>query len=176
MMAARERSIWSGPAVGCRRPGALWPKMAHCFSTSAPSPRIPGPPWMSPRPFARTSNSRTSSTGSNRSQSRRRWPERGQASTMTSPSAITSPSTASGSSTIATSSCFISAGRADTPIDRRAVGVKYQDKSNVTRWQGAGRDCDAAATRGSCPTTPSRAATRNGRTRRRSPGGCRPIA
>ena len=27
-----------------------------------------------------------------------------------------------------------------TPIDRRAVGVKYQDKSNVTRWQGAGSD------------------------------------
>jgi site-specific DNA-methyltransferase (adenine-specific) len=25
-----------------------------------------------------------------------------------------------------------------TPLDRRAVGVKYQDKSNVTRWQGAG--------------------------------------
>lgn len=28
----------------------------------------------------------------------------------------------------------------DTPIDRRAVGVKYQDKSNVTRWQQAGSD------------------------------------
>jgi site-specific DNA-methyltransferase (adenine-specific) len=28
----------------------------------------------------------------------------------------------------------------DTPIDRRAVGVKYQDKSNVTRWQAAGSD------------------------------------
>lgn len=28
-----------------------------------------------------------------------------------------------------------------TPIDRRAVGVKYQDKSNVTRWrQGGGSD------------------------------------
>jgi site-specific DNA-methyltransferase (adenine-specific) len=26
----------------------------------------------------------------------------------------------------------------DTPIDRRAVGVKYQDPSNVTRWAGAG--------------------------------------
>jgi len=25
-----------------------------------------------------------------------------------------------------------------TPIDRRAVGVKYQDQSNVTRWQQAG--------------------------------------
>jgi site-specific DNA-methyltransferase (adenine-specific) len=25
-----------------------------------------------------------------------------------------------------------------TPIDRRAIGVKYQDKSNVTRWQQAG--------------------------------------
>ena len=25
-----------------------------------------------------------------------------------------------------------------TPLDRRAVGVKYQDKSNVTRWQKAG--------------------------------------
>ena len=28
----------------------------------------------------------------------------------------------------------------DTPIDRLAVGVKYQDKSNVTRWQQAGAD------------------------------------
>lgn len=27
-----------------------------------------------------------------------------------------------------------------TPLDRRAVGVKYQDKSNVGRWQGAGSD------------------------------------
>jgi len=26
----------------------------------------------------------------------------------------------------------------ETPIDRRAIGVKYQDKSNVTRWQQAG--------------------------------------
>jgi len=26
----------------------------------------------------------------------------------------------------------------DTPIDRQAVGVKYQDKSNVTRWENAG--------------------------------------
>jgi len=25
-----------------------------------------------------------------------------------------------------------------TPLDRRAVGVKYQDPSNVARWQGAG--------------------------------------
>ncbi len=28
----------------------------------------------------------------------------------------------------------------DTPLDRRAVGVKYQDKSNITRWQAAGSD------------------------------------
>jgi len=28
----------------------------------------------------------------------------------------------------------------ETPIDRRAVGVKYQDKSNITRWQQAGSD------------------------------------
>jgi site-specific DNA-methyltransferase (adenine-specific) len=27
---------------------------------------------------------------------------------------------------------------ARTPLDRRAVGVKYQDKSNVARWQTAG--------------------------------------
>jgi site-specific DNA-methyltransferase (adenine-specific) len=26
----------------------------------------------------------------------------------------------------------------ETPIDRRAVGVKYQDQSNVTRWRQAG--------------------------------------
>lgn len=28
----------------------------------------------------------------------------------------------------------------ETPIDRRAVGVKYQDKSNIGRWQQAGSD------------------------------------
>ena len=28
--------------------------------------------------------------------------------------------------------------KGDTPLDRRAVGVKYQDASNVTRWQKAG--------------------------------------
>jgi site-specific DNA-methyltransferase (adenine-specific) len=28
----------------------------------------------------------------------------------------------------------------DTPIDRTAIGVKYQDKSNVTRWRQAGAD------------------------------------
>ena len=27
----------------------------------------------------------------------------------------------------------------DTPIDRLALGVKYQDPSNITRWQGAGK-------------------------------------
>lgn len=29
---------------------------------------------------------------------------------------------------------------ARTPIDRRAIGVPYQDKSNVTRWASAGAD------------------------------------
>jgi site-specific DNA-methyltransferase (adenine-specific) len=33
---------------------------------------------------------------------------------------------------------FSPAGR--TPIDRRAVGVKYQDKSNIKRWAKAGQD------------------------------------
>jgi site-specific DNA-methyltransferase (adenine-specific) len=28
----------------------------------------------------------------------------------------------------------------DTPLDRQAVGVKYQDKSNIGRWQQAGSD------------------------------------
>ena len=33
--------------------------------------------------------------------------------------------------------------RGDTPIDRKAVGVKYQDQSNVTRWaqSGSGLRC-----------------------------------
>ncbi len=30
--------------------------------------------------------------------------------------------------------------RGDTPVDRLAVGVKYQDKSNVERWASAGND------------------------------------
>ena len=33
---------------------------------------------------------------------------------------------------------FSPSGR--TRLDRRAVGVPYQDKSNVTRWAGAGDD------------------------------------
>jgi site-specific DNA-methyltransferase (adenine-specific) len=28
--------------------------------------------------------------------------------------------------------------KGDTPLDRRAIGVKYQDQSNVTRWRQAG--------------------------------------
>jgi site-specific DNA-methyltransferase (adenine-specific) len=28
----------------------------------------------------------------------------------------------------------------DTPLDRQAIGVKYQDKSNIGRWQQAGAD------------------------------------
>ncbi len=30
--------------------------------------------------------------------------------------------------------------RGDVPLDRLAIGVPYQDKSNVARWQGAGMD------------------------------------
>ncbi len=30
--------------------------------------------------------------------------------------------------------------RGTTPLERTAIGVPYQDKSNVTRWQSAGRD------------------------------------
>ena len=30
--------------------------------------------------------------------------------------------------------------RGDVPLDRLAIGVPYRDKSNVTRWKGAGRD------------------------------------
>jgi site-specific DNA-methyltransferase (adenine-specific) len=28
----------------------------------------------------------------------------------------------------------------DTPIERQAIGVKYQDKSNIARWAGSGSD------------------------------------
>ena len=47
-----------------------------------------------------------------------------------------------------------------TPLDRQAIGVPYQDASNVTRWAGR-RTGAAAATPGSSPTKPSRAATRS---------------
>ena len=53
-----------------------------------------------------------------------------------------------------------------TPLDRRAIGVAYQDESNIARWQTGGRTSAAAATPGSFPTRRSRAATRTVRTRR----------
>ena len=39
-----------------------------------------------------------------------------------------------------------------TPLDRRAIGVPYQDQSNVGRWQSAAPTAAAAATPGSSPT------------------------
>ena len=60
------------------------------------------------------------------------------ASTATWRSATTSRSTATGSSTTATSSSFTSRRTGRTPLDRRAVGVPYQDQSNVKRWAAAG--------------------------------------
>ena len=42
----------------------------------------------------------------------------------------------------------------DVPLDRLAIGVPYQDRSNVTRW-GAGRSgLRYRGTPGSCPTAP----------------------
>ena len=51
----------------------------------------------------------------------------------------------------------------------QAVGVQYQDQSNVGRWRPRRRVCDAAATPGSSPTRRSRTARRIGRIRRPSP-------
>ena len=62
-------------------------------------------------------------------------PARRRRSTATSPSATTSRSTASASSTTATSSSSTSRRGGRTPLDRRAIGVQYQDESNVARWQ-----------------------------------------
>ena len=33
---------------------------------------------------------------------------------------------------------FHFSARGDTPLDRQAIGVRYQDQSNVARWRGAG--------------------------------------
>ncbi len=52
-----------------------------------------------------------------------------------------------------------------TPLDRQAVGVRYQDQSNVAAGRTPPPACAAAATPGSSPTRRSRAATRTGRTR-----------
>jgi hypothetical protein len=101
----------------------------------------PTDPWAGlgcrPGGPAGASRSRTRSTGSSRSPSTGRRRRR-RASTATSPSATTSPSTAPASSTTATSTCSISR-HGETALDRTAIGVPYQDKSNVTRWAAAGR-------------------------------------
>ena len=60
---------------------------------------------------------------------RRRRPRRPRPTT--SPWATTSRSTRPGSSTTATSSCSTSRPHGTTPLDRLALGVKYQDASNV---------------------------------------------
>ena len=44
---------------------------------------------------------------------------------------------------------FTPTGR--TPLDRLAIGVPYQDESNVARWRGADGGCAAGATRGFFP-------------------------
>ena len=61
----------------------------------------------------------------------------GPGSTTTWPSATTSRSTAGGSCTTATSSSSISRRDGDAPLDRQAIGVRYQDQSNVGRWRAA---------------------------------------
>ena len=77
----------------------------------------------------------------------------------------------------------------DSPLDRQAVGVRYQDQSNAgrsasatrtSRISTAGRQprraCAVAATPGSSPTRPSRIARRIGRTPRRFRPSCRRCA
>ena len=61
---------------------------------------------------------------------------------------------------------------APRPLDRRAIGVPYQDRSNVGRWSAAAGGRAAAATPGSFHTRRSRAAIASGRTRRPSRRGC----
>ena len=65
---------------------------------------------------------------------------------------------------------FTPGGR--TPLDRRAIGVRYQDASNVARWAGAAGNRRCRGNTGSSPTRRSRAATRIARTPRRSPRAC----
>ena len=63
--------------------------------------------------------------------------------------------------------------RGATRLDRLALGVPYQDQSNIARWRGGRRAaCAAAATRGSSRTKRFSGATATGRTRRRSRRGC----
>ena len=97
----------------------------------------------------------------------------GRASIATSRSATTSRSTATGSSTTATSSSFTSRRAAGRRLDRRAVGVPYQDRvEHHALGRRPATACAAAATRGSFRTRRSRAATAIGRTRRRSRRRC----
>jgi hypothetical protein len=52
-----------------------------------------------------------------------------------------------------------------TPLDRRAVGVPYQDQSNIKRWAAAAKGSAAAAIPGSSLTTRFKAGIAIGRTR-----------
>ena len=86
----------------------------------------------------RTSSCRTSSTGSSRSPSRRRWP--GARPGLADDLAVGhyKPINSERFLNDCHEFVFHFSRTGDTPLDRRAVGVKYQDKSNVTRWQQAG--------------------------------------
>ena len=87
---------------------------------------------------ARISRSRTRSTGSSRSPSTRTRPAAPRL-IATWRSATTSRSTATGSSTTATSSSSTSPTTGGRGSIAQAIGVPYQDKSNVTRWRAAPR-------------------------------------
>ena len=56
-----------------------------------------------------------------------------------------------------------------TALDRLALGVPYQDQSNVGRWRAAAEGSAAAATPGSSRTKPFSGAIATGRIRRRFP-------
>ena len=161
-----DRTVDRSRAAGrCRR-------TVHCSSMSAESRPIRGRRSMSRRRSVRTAppeHHPLDQVDRNRTGSRRpgRW-----TGSKTSPSATTSRSTASDSSTTATSSSSTSRRRGRTPLDRLAIGVPYQDESNVTRWQGGAAASAAAGTPGSCPTTPSRIGTRTVRIRPLSRRGC----
>ena len=151
----------AGAAAAARRCAPT----VRCSSTSAPSPPTRGRRWTWRRPPGSTSSCRTPSTGSSRSPSKKRWPARG----------ALDEDLAVGHYKPINSQRFLHdchefvfhftpGGR--TPLDRQAVGVRYQDQSNVaTVADGGGRGSDAGGTPGSFPTTPSRTATRIGRTR-----------
>ena len=113
-------------------------RMDRCSSTSAPSRPIRGRPSTSRRPCARTCGCRTPFTGSSRSPlkrrsrgARRRAPGRPRGRPLQADQQQAIPPR------LPRIRVSLHAGAGTRRSHRQAIGVRYQDQSNVGRWQTA---------------------------------------